>query len=138
MICQQETWTSKKDDVSLFHLPNYKLFHTGKSCSSHGGLFMCMYVHERFKATQFYMAFTSTTWEGQCVKITQSQPYAKQHIIGNIYRPPFEGSDDFNLFLQEFNDFVNINSSYSHSSYICGDFNINLLKISTKPHYNNV
>ena len=73
-------------------------------------------------------------WESQCVKITQSQPYA---IIGNIYRPPFEGSDDFDLFLREFNDFVNIMSSYGHSSYICGDFNINLLKINTKPHYDN-
>ena len=29
-------------------------------------------------------------------------------------------------------------SSYGHSSYICGDFNINLLKINTKPHYNNL
>ena len=27
-------------------------------------------------------------------------------------------------------------SGYGHSSYICGDFNINLLKISTKSHYN--
>ena len=83
------------------------------------------------------MTFTSTMWESQCVKITQSQPYAKQHIIENVYRPPFEGSDDFDLFLHEFNDFVNIMSSYGHSCYICGDFNINLLKINTKPHYNN-
>ena len=135
VVCLQETWTSEKDDVSLFHLPNYKLFHKGKTRSSHGGLFM--YVHGRFKATQLNMTFTSTMWESQCVKITQSQPYTKQHIIGNIYRPPFEGSDDFDLFLQEFNDFVNIMSSYGHSSYICGDFNINLLKINTKPHYNN-
>ena len=27
-------------------------------------------------------------------------------------------------------------SGYGHSSYICGDFNINVLKISTKSHYN--
>ena len=31
------------------------------------------------------MAFTSAKWEGQCVKITQSQPYAKQHVIENIH-----------------------------------------------------
>ena len=83
VVCLQETWTSEKDDVSLFHLPNYKLFHKGKPCSNHGGLFM--YVHERFKATQLNMSFTSTTWKGQCVKITQSQTYAKHYIIGNIY-----------------------------------------------------
>ena len=31
VVCLQETWTSEKDDVSLFHLPNYKLFHKGKT-----------------------------------------------------------------------------------------------------------
>ena len=30
VVCLQETWTSEKDDVSLFHLPNYKLFHKEK------------------------------------------------------------------------------------------------------------
>ena len=125
VVCLQETWTSESDDVSLFHLPNYKLFHRGKSCSNHGELFM--YVHERFKETQLNMIFTSTMWKGQCVKITQFQRYAKQHIIGNTYKPPLEGSDDFDLFLQELNDFVSTISSYGHSSYICGDFNINLL-----------
>ena len=44
-----------------------------------------MYIHGRFKATQINVAFTSTKWEGQCVELTQSQPYAKQHVIGNIY-----------------------------------------------------
>ena len=66
VVCQQETWTSEKDDVSLFHLPNYKLFYKGKSCSNHGGIFM--YVHEQFKATQLYMAFTSTMWEVNEIK----------------------------------------------------------------------
>ena len=27
-------------------------------------------------------------------------------------------------------------SNYGHSSYICGDFNIKLLKIGIKSHYN--
>ena len=83
VVCLQETWTSEKDDVSLFHLPNHEFLHKGKTRSSHGGLFM--YVHKRLKATQLNMTFTSTMWESQCVKITQSQPYAKLHTIGNIY-----------------------------------------------------
>ena len=49
--------------------------------------------------------------------------------------PPYEGLEDFNIFSTEFHDFVNMLSGYGHSSYICGDFNINLLKISTKSHY---
>ena len=35
-ICLQETWTSKEDDISMYQLPNYKLFHQGKICCNHG------------------------------------------------------------------------------------------------------
>ena len=101
---------------------------------NHGGLFM--YVHERFDVEPLDLAFLCTKRAGHCVKISQTEPYIKQHVIGNIYKPPYEGLEDFNLFLTEFHDFVNMLSGYGHSSYICGDFNINLLKISTKSHYN--
>ena len=134
VVCLQETWTSENEDIRLFQLPNYKLFHKGKKCCNHGGLFM--YVHERFDVEPLDLAFACTKWEGHCVKITQTEPYIKQHVIGNIYKPPYEGLDDFNLFLTEFHDFVNMLSGCGHSSYICGDFNINLLKNSTKSHYN--
>ena len=30
VVCLQETWTSENDDISLFQLPNYNLFHKGK------------------------------------------------------------------------------------------------------------
>ena len=90
------------------------------------GLFM--YVHERFDVEPLDLAFTCTKWEGFCVKISQSEPYVKQHIIGNIYKPPFEELEDFNLFLTEFHEFINILSNYGHSSYICGDFNIIFVK----------
>ena len=114
VVCLQETWTSENKDIRLFQLPNYKLF----------------------DVEPLDLAFVCTKWEGHCVKISQTKPYIKQHVIGNIYKPPYEGLEDFNLFLTEFHDFVNMLSGYGHSSYICGDFNINLLKISTKSHYN--
>ena len=134
VVCLQETWTSEKKDIRLFQLPNYKLFHKGKKCCNQGGLFM--YVHERFEVEPLDLAFLCTKWEGHCVKISQTEPYIKQHVIGNIYKPPYEGLEDFNLFLTEFHDFVNMLFGYGHSSYICGDFNLNLLKIGTKSHYN--
>ena len=97
---------------------------------------MCLINAERFDVEPLDLAFTYTKWEGFCIKISQSEPYVKQHIIENIYKPPFEGLEDFNLFLTEFHEFVNMLSNYGHSSYICGDFNINLLKIGIKSHYN--
>ena len=75
-------------------------------------------------------------WEGYCIKISQAEPFIKHHIIANIYMPPYEGSEDFDGFLKELNDFVNLLQNYGHSSHICRDLNINLLKIHSKPHYN--
>ena len=73
IICLQETWTDNNCDISLYQLPNYKLFHKGKQCSNHGGLFI--YVHEEFNVEPANIAFHSTRWEGFCLKITQTQPY---------------------------------------------------------------
>ena len=47
----------------------------------------------------------------------------------------YEGVDDFELFDKELTEFLNIIST-TGQSFICGDFNINLLKILTKPNYN--
>ena len=93
-------------------------------------------MHERFSVEPLNLAFTCTKWEGYCIKISQTEPFIKHHIIANIYKPPYEGSEDFDVFLKEFDDFVNLLQNYVHSSHICGDFNINLLKIHSKPHYN--
>ena len=39
-ICLQETWTSMEDDIYMYQLPNYKIFHQGKICCKHGVLFI--------------------------------------------------------------------------------------------------
>ena len=132
-ICLQETWTSESDDISLYEISNYNLFHRGKLCCNHGGLFI--YVHNIFKAEPTHFDFSCTNWEGYCVKLTQSQPYTKHYTIANVYRPPYDGANEFALFHEEFTVFLNTLPSTGHT-YICGDFNINLLKIHTKPNYN--
>ena len=134
ILCLQETWTDNNCDISLYQLPNYKLFHKEKQCNNHGGLFI--YVLEEFNVEPANIAFYSTRWEGFCLKITQTRPYVKHYVIANIYRPPYESIDDFALFNEQFITLLNNISEMRHSSYICGDFNINLLKINVKTHYN--
>ena len=73
---------------------------------------------------------------GLCLKITQTLPYVKHYVIANIYRPPYEAIDDFALFNEQFITLLNSISEKRHSSYICDDFNINLLKINLKAYYN--
>ena len=95
-----------------------------------------IYVHDRFNVEPQDLAFTCTKWEGYCIKISQTEPFIKHHIIANIYKSPYEGSEDFDVFLKEFYDLFNLLQNFGHSSHICGDFNINLLKIHSKPPYN--
>ena len=45
-ICLQETWLSSDADVSLLHIPGYKLIHQGSKCTRHGGLII--YLHEEY------------------------------------------------------------------------------------------
>ena len=43
VVCLQETWTSENEDIRLFQLPNYKLFHKGKNVAiTVDYLCMCM------------------------------------------------------------------------------------------------
>ena len=118
----------------ILELPGYTLHHQGKQCCKHGGLFV--YVHNRYKVEPLNINFQSTKWEGYCLKVSQTHPYPKHYVIANLYRPPYETIDDFNLFNAEFDTFVSKISEMGYPSYICGDFNINLLKIHTKTHYN--
>ena len=92
-------------------------------------------MHNIFKAEPTHFDFSCTNWEGYSVKLTQSQPYTKHYTIANVYRPPYDGANQFALFHEEFTDFLNTLPSTGHT-YICCDFNINLLKIHTKPNYN--
>ena len=47
MLCLQESWTDINEDISLFELPGYTLYHQGKQCCKHSGLLV--YVHNRYK-----------------------------------------------------------------------------------------
>ena len=67
-ICLQESWLAGNSDVSLLEIPNYKMFHKGKSrCSNHGGLLI--YVHCNFSATVRKQFRRSLLWESQLIDI---------------------------------------------------------------------
>ena len=91
-------------------------------------------MHDIFEVEPPSFVYNRTKWEGFCVKLIQTRPYVKQYTICKVYWPPYEGADDFELFNKEFTDFLNIIST-TGQSFICGDFNFNLLKILTKPNY---
>ena len=70
------------------------------------------------------------------LKIHKKANLYKKYIIGNIYRRHSDSIDELLLFNQEFDLLLNKLQANPHKSYICRDFNINLLKINDSEDYN--
>ena len=131
IICIQESWLSSDSDTSLFDIPNYQLVAKGKYCSNHGGLLT--YVHKDFYWENIAINDETTVWENLFIKVRHKTPGSKTQIVGNIYRRPNEILHDFRMFQEEF---VKALENFNRNPvYLCGDFNIDLLKLNVKDHY---
>ena len=53
-----------------------------------------------------------------------------------MYRPPEKYIEELDIFIEEFEIFLTLIKRYKKSAFICGDFNINLLEINNKRHFN--
>ena len=133
IICIQETWVDSTTDTCVFELPNYQLITKGKYCSGHGGLFT--YVHNDFQCEIMKLKEITTDWENLFIKIKQKSNSAKKFIIGNIYRAPKELAQDLTIFNAEFAETLDFLQAMRSPIYLCGDFNIDLLKIHQKNQY---
>ena len=137
VICLQECWLKDTDNVSMFNLTDYNLVSLPKTCYGHGGLMI--YVHNQFQCTTINHKILkkATDWEYLCVEISHQKHNLKKYIIFNIYRKPGEILDEFNVFLAEFTSFLTYIKNQNRPSYLCGDYNIDLLKIKMKNHFND-
>ena len=52
-------------------------------------------------------------------------------MIGNIYRPPHNSRDNVANFLSEFSATLIEYNTRGHNTYMCGDYNVDLLKINS-------
>ena len=55
----------------------------------------------------------------------------------NIYRPRDKYVAELDEFITEFSSFLTLLQHRTETSFTCGDFNVNLLEISTNAHFNN-
>ena len=69
------------------------------------------------------------------VKIQRKSKNSKKYIIGNIYRLPNEFVSDITIFNEDFAETLDILHTKITPTYLCGDFNIDLLKMHQKPNY---
>ena len=94
------------------------------------------YVHNDYSCEPITIKEDTTGWENLFIKIKHKSPGSKVNIIGNIYRVPKELLPDFHTFQDEFDEVLELLRTNRSPIYLCGDFNIDLLKINTKNHYN--
>ena len=130
MICIQETLFSSESPTSLFALPNYQLISRGKYCSNHGGLIT--YIHNDFNWEPVSMKDQTTGCENLFIQISYNSQNSKKNIIGNIYRLPSETVNELQTFNDKFLEALEIFQFKLIQVYLCGDYNINLLKVYKK------
>ena len=138
VICIQESWTHEGIEMSQFSLPNYTMLFKNRRLSTHGGLIM--YIHDDFAYKELdkeiILSSTFNLFESQCVEIWRKTSAYQKYIIGNIYRLPSYIGDDLSTFTDEYTNLLNILRTRSKFVYLCGDYNIDILKICSNNHYN--
>ena len=133
-ICLQETWLSSDADVSLLHIPGYKLIHQGSKCTRHGGLII--YLHEEYTYKLRNIYTQSDIWEGLFIDVS-GQNLRRPITIGNIYKPPHNNNNNANIerFIEEISPIINTLQKENKYAAIVGDFNINLLQINEREKF---
>ena len=62
-------------------------------------------------------------------------PHSQKYLLCNVNRKPGEIVDEMNAFLAEFSTFLQRVKNLKKLSHICGDYNIDLLKVKINPHF---
>ena len=115
-------------DLSPIIIPGYHIISTGHYASNHGGL--VIYLNDIWNYDIITCDTDSHIWERQIIEITNPSNIARKKItIGNIYRPPYNLQDNIDTFMAEFNATLLQYHGNNSSTYFCGDYNIDLLKI---------
>ena len=135
-ILLQECWIDDNaiDSLALFNLKDYNMVYQSSRCCRHGGLLI--YIHKQFKYTLIdTINQDSTGWEYLCVEMSHRTPHSQKYLLCNVYRKPGEIVDEMNAFLAEFSTFLQRVKNLNKLSYICGDYNIDLLKVKINPRF---
>ena len=138
IICIQETWGHDGIQMNCFSLPNYRLINANRRLTAHGGLII--YIHNDFKFKELNeelpITQTSNSLESMFVEVWRKNYTNQKYIIGNICRLPLYDSDNLTSFTNEYIDILNTLRNRSKFVYLCGDFNIDLLKLNSNNNYN--
>ena len=136
VITLQETWADNETEMNFFNLPNYTMIHDDSRLSKHGGL--VTYIHNTFTFERLSddIYNKNLTFMSMFLKIHKKSSKFIKYIIGNIYRRPSSTIDELGQFIDEFTTVTQNLQEQHMKSCLCGDYNINLLKIDSLLHCN--
>ena len=135
VITLQETWADNEIEMNYFNLPNYTMVCDNSCLSKHGGLIT--YIHDSFsfeRLSDLVYNQNSTVYKSMFLKIHNKTSEFTKCIIGNIYRRPSSILAELDQFIEEFTLVAHNLQEKPSKSYLCGDYNINLLKIDSSQH----
>ena len=135
----QECWLENETQLSKLSIDNYQMYYQLSKVGKSGGL--VLYVHESIAAEEltFFKDAPSKLWEGQTIKISPDELH-KPLLIHNVYRPPREKTragtfnssrEKHEIFLKEFDPYLDRINKQALESVIVGDLNYNLLEINS-------
>ena len=120
-----ETWMNDNYSYEHFKIPNYEAYYSNRLHKKGGGT--ALYIHSKLK----HQCSTEGTYTVEnCFEVVTTeikQAENKLFYVSCIYRPPNTCLDKFNKCYMDF-----LNKYKGKQMYICGDFNINLLKYETQ------
>ena len=113
-----ETWLHSKSPP-IFNIDNYRLLRSDREHGRGGGV--AIYAHNQLRI-KIRPDIHISGCENLFIEILNEK--SKNIILGTIYRPPNTNSD---LFLESFDQCLNMICKENKNVYLMGDYNINLL-----------
>ena len=105
---------------------------TGHYAPNHDGL--VTYLNKKWEYKLIADVTESKLWEKQIIEISDPIKNQRQkNLIGNIFRRPYNLRDSLNTFMVEFNSTLSEHHTNSQKVFICGDYNVDLLKLNSIP-----
>ena len=104
------------------------------SCSTHSGV--VTYVDNTYDVTVRAQVNNSDIWDGLFLEISHEN-LKNKIIIGNVYKPPKDNNNSVNVkgFVSQLEPILSDLGNTNSEVLICGDYNINLLKVNSEPHF---
>ena len=131
ILCIQESWLGEHSHYSQCNIDGYDMYYQSSVCSSHTSLII--YVRSDYQVKQLNLRNSSVLWESLFLEVTLAD--GKKIIIGDIYRGPKEEVNIITTFIVELSHILTLLNRMKLPVYLCGDYNINLLKMHEKNSY---